>query len=194
MEFWFKMTRVNELEHLVNMELQVCWKDNDHDSLKTPKALKEYFVTRCWANGEMPILIVDEKVVWSHYAEGGVDCTLETLKILATFSILLRVLDLTSHSVWGLTGTPCFDNTDTVVCKFADFLDIDATNTWVAPEEEAFRFIQNHVRRNEADVTFPPPEYETTPMERAFYQSSLNLSTTKSGTMQAGWAFETMSI
>ncbi|TPX74302.1 hypothetical protein CcCBS67573_g04428 [Chytriomyces confervae] len=422
MEFWLKMTRVNELQHLVDMELQVRWKDNDHDSLKTPQALKEYFVTRYWANGGMPFLIVDDKVVWSHNPEGGVDCTLETLKIPATFDIApcvgpdkpfalelydyqLRTLAwmqgiedgeaalfyapniiplgeeyndmfvdlrgrqflmadaemlktqyvrsgiiadkpgvgktittialchtrpfdspdylytmkynlfrskatalfvpnniaeqweqeirkclgntvsviqikgkaaymktslediltcdflivsyqflvnrvykgyqdygvgnvehfgghmnpdasvedckkfaqsrkgnfsfawvnfhrivcdefheilskttavknqiecMQADSVWGLTGTPCFDNTDTV-CKFAHFLDIDATNTWAAPEEEAFRFIQNRVRRNEPDVTFPPPIYETfkcqqTPMERAFYQSSLNLS------------------
>ncbi|KAI8840793.1 SNF2 family N-terminal domain-containing protein [Chytriomyces cf. hyalinus JEL632] len=421
-EFWLKITRPNEFEHKANLELQVRWKDNDHDSLKTPEALQGDLVARYWANGGIPFLIVDHKVVWSHNAEGGVDCTLETLKIPATFDIApcvgpdkpfalelydyqLRTLawmqgiedgeaslfyasniiplgeeyddmfvDLDAReflkadsdvlknqyvrsgiiadkpgvgktittlalchtrpfdspdylytmkdglfqskatalfvpnniaeqweqeirkclgdtvsviqikgkaaymktslediltcdyvivsyqflinraykgfqdygvcnvdhfgghlkldasvedckkfvrsrkgnfsfawvnfhrvvcdefhevlsktaairnqieymqadSLWGLTGTPCFDSTETV-CKFADFLDIDATETWVTPDEEAFRFIQNRVRRNEPDVTFPAPIYETfkcqqTPMERAFYQSSLNLS------------------
>ncbi|KAI8831767.1 SNF2 family N-terminal domain-containing protein [Chytriomyces cf. hyalinus JEL632] len=422
MEFWLKMARLNAFGHRVNFELQVRWKDNDHDSLKTRQALEDDLVARYWANGGIPFLIVDNKVVWSHNAEGGVDCLLESLKIPATFDIapcvgpgkpfalelydyqlrtlawmqgiedgeaalfyasniiplgeeyddmfvdlrgrqflkadsemlktqyvrsgiiadkpgvgktittlalchtrpfdspdylytmkdgLFRskatalfvpnniaaqweqeirkclgdtvsviqikgkaaymktsledilkcdflivsyqflvnrvykgyqdygvgnvehfgghlkldasvddcnafvqgrkgnfsfawvnfhrivcdefheILSKTSavknqiecmqaDSLWGLTGTPCFDSTDTVR-KFADFLDIDATNAWVTPEEEAFRFIQNRVRRNEPDVTFPAPIYETfkcqqTPMERAFYQSSLNLS------------------
>ncbi|TPX68448.1 hypothetical protein CcCBS67573_g07184 [Chytriomyces confervae] len=421
-EFWLKITRPNEYEYKANLELQVRWKDNDHDALKTPEALQGDFIARYWANGGMPFLIVDHKVVWSHNAEGGVDYTLDSLKIPATFDIApcvgpdkpfalelydyqLRTLAwmqgiedgeaalfyassiiplgeeyddlfvdlrgrqflkadsemlktqyvrsgiiadkpgvgktittialchtrpfdspdylytmkdglfqskatalfvpnniaeqweqeirkclgntvsviqikgkaaymktslediltcdyvivsyqflvnraykgyqdygvgnvahfgghlkldaseedckkfvrnrkgnysfawvnfhrvvcdefhevlsktaairnqiecMEADSLWGLTGTPCFDSTETV-CKFADFLDIDATETWVTPEEESFRFIQNRVRRNEPDVTFPPPIYETfkcqqTPIERAFYQSSLNLS------------------
>ncbi|KAJ3225709.1 hypothetical protein HDU81_007690 [Chytriomyces hyalinus] len=421
-EFWLKITRSNALDHYkADLELQVRWKDNDHDALKTPEALQDEFVARYWANRGMPFLIVDHKLVWSHNAEGGVDCTLDSLKVPATFDIApcvgpdkpfalelydyqLRTLawmqgiedgeaallyassiiplgeeyddtfvdlngrqflkadsemlktqyvrsgiiadkpgvgktittlalchtrpfdspdylytmksglfrskatalfvpnniadqweqeirkclgdtvsviqikgkaaymnlslediltcdylivsyqflvnpaykgckDHGSHvgnfggnlkldtsaeecktfvqsrkgnfsftwvyfhrvvcdefhevlsktagiksqirsmqgdSLWGLTGTPCFDSTETV-CKFANFLNIDATDNWVTPEEESFRFIQNRVRRNEPDVTFPPPEYETfkcqqTPMERAFYQSSLNLT------------------
>ncbi|KAJ3226363.1 DNA helicase rad5 [Chytriomyces hyalinus] len=420
-EFWLKITRPNEFEHRASLELQVRWKDNDREALKTTEALQGDLVARYWANGGMPFLIVDHKVVWSHNAEGGVDCTLDSLKVPATFDIApcvgpdkpfalelydyqLRTLawmqgiedgeptlfyasniiplgeeyddmfvdldegqfleadsevleteyvrsgivadkpgvgktittialchtrpfdspdylytmtnglfqsratvlfvpnniaeqweqeirkclgdtmtviqikgkaaytktslediltcdyvivsyqflvnraykgyqdyvvgneknfgghlnvnasfedcksfvrsrkgnfsfdwvnfhrvvcdefhevlsktaavrnqiqNMQGDSLWGLTGTPCFDSTETV-CKFADFLNINATNTWITPEEEAFRFIQNRVRRNEPDVTFPPPIYETfkcqqTPMERAFYQSSLNL-------------------
>ncbi|KAJ3398237.1 DNA helicase rad5, partial [Chytriomyces hyalinus] len=448
-EFWLKITRPNEYEYKANLELQVRWKDNDHDALKTPEALQGDFIARYWANGGMPFLIVDHKVVWSHNAEGGVDYTLDSLKIPATFDIApcvgpdkpfalelydyqLRTLawmqgiedgeaalfyassiiplgeeyddmfvdlrgrqflkadaemlktqyvrsgiiadkpgvgktittlalchtrpfdspdylytmkaglfrskatalfvpnniadqweqeirkclgdtvsviqikgkaaymktsledilkcdylivsyqflvnpsykgckdhgrhvgnfgaslnldtsvedckkfvkgrkgdfsftwvhfhrvvcdefhevlsktaaiktqirSMQAESLWGLTGTPCFDSTETV-CKFADFLNIDATNTWITPEEESFRFIQNRVRRNEPDVTFPAPEYETfkcqqTPMERAFYQSSLNLSVSnllklcnhyQIGNHAAGLgAFEAMSI
>ncbi|TPX71316.1 hypothetical protein CcCBS67573_g06228 [Chytriomyces confervae] len=450
-EFWLKRTirREDVGNYRATLELQVRWKDNDHDALKTPEALQDKFVARYWANNGMPFLIVDHKVVWSHNAEGGVDCTLDSLKVPATFDIApcvgpdkpfalelydyqLRTLawmqgiedgeaalfyassiiplgeeyddlfvdlrgrqflkadsemlktqyvrsgiiadkpgvgktittlalchtrpfdspdylytmkdglfrskatalfvpnniadqweqeirkclgdtvsviqikgkaaymktsledilksdylivsyqflvnpsykgckdhgrhvgnfgaslnldtsvedckkfvkgrkgdfsftwvhfhrvvcdefhevlsktaaiktqirSMQAESLWGLTGTPCFDSTETV-CKFADFLNIDATNTWITPEEEAFRFIQNRVRRNEPDVTFPPPEYETfkcqqTPMERAFYQSSLNLSVSdllklcnhyQIGNHAAGLgAFEAMSI
>ncbi|KAJ3025475.1 UNVERIFIED_CONTAM: DNA helicase rad5, partial [Siphonaria sp. JEL0065] len=92
-----------------------------------------------------------------------------------------QVRSMCGDYLWGLTGTPRFEEAG-VVAKFADFLNLNATEGWVAPEVEAFRFIQNRVRRNEPEVTFPPPIYELkkvvqTPMERAFYQSCLtNLS------------------
>ncbi|KAJ3238766.1 hypothetical protein HDU78_003329 [Chytriomyces hyalinus] len=86
-EFWLKITRPNEYEDKANLELQVRWKDNDHDALKTPEALQGDFVARYWANGGIPFLIVDHKLVWSHNAEGGVDYTLDSLKIPATFDI-----------------------------------------------------------------------------------------------------------
>ncbi|KAI9335123.1 SNF2 family N-terminal domain-containing protein [Obelidium mucronatum] len=92
-----------------------------------------------------------------------------------------QVREMSGDFLWGLTGTPRFEEFG-VVAKFADFLNLNATSSWVAPEVEAFRFIQHRVRRNEPDVTFPAPIYELkkvvqTPMERAFYQSCLtNLS------------------
>ncbi|KAI8828828.1 SNF2 family N-terminal domain-containing protein [Chytriomyces cf. hyalinus JEL632] len=86
---------------------------------------------------------------------------------------------LSSDFLWGLTGTPTFDSMDTV-WKYADLLHLNAQSTWVVPRVEAFRFIQNRVRRNEPKVTYPAPVFETfscvqTPIERAFYQSSLRL-------------------
>ncbi|KAJ3252456.1 hypothetical protein HDU77_005119 [Chytriomyces hyalinus] len=85
-----------------------------------------------------------------------------------------QVKQLSSDFLWGLTGTPTFDSMDTV-WKYADLLHLSG---WVVPRVEAFRFIQNRVRRNEPVVTYPAPVFETfscvqTPIERAFYQSSL---------------------
>ncbi|KAI8835251.1 SNF2 family N-terminal domain-containing protein [Chytriomyces cf. hyalinus JEL632] len=101
-----------------------------------------------------------------------------------------QVLQLSGDCLWGLTGTPTFTSID-VICRYADFLNLKATvfpkremfrciqNQWVIPKLEVFRFIQNRVRRNEPDVTYPPPVFETfscrqTPIERAFYQSCIH--------------------
>ncbi|KAJ3379243.1 hypothetical protein HDU80_002533, partial [Chytriomyces hyalinus] len=86
-----------------------------------------------------------------------------------------QVQQLSANCLWGLTGTPTFDSRSKI-CRYADFLNLDATETWLAPQLDMFRFIQHRVRRNEPDVTYPPPVFETfscrqTPMERAFYQS-----------------------
>ncbi|KAI8835252.1 SNF2 family N-terminal domain-containing protein [Chytriomyces cf. hyalinus JEL632] len=89
-----------------------------------------------------------------------------------------QVLHLSADFLWGLTGTPTFTSMG-VISRYADFLNLDATNKWVTPQLEMFRFIQNRVRRNEPDVTYPPPVFETfscrqTPIERAFYQSCIH--------------------
>ncbi|ORY41584.1 hypothetical protein BCR33DRAFT_852102 [Rhizoclosmatium globosum] len=89
-----------------------------------------------------------------------------------------QVRAMSADYLWGLTGTPRFEDPQTVA-KFAGFLNIEP---WICPDVESFRFIQHRVRRNEPEVTFPPPIYQVqkvtqTPMERAFYQSCLrNLS------------------
>ncbi|KAJ3266216.1 DNA helicase rad5 [Chytriomyces hyalinus] len=93
-------------------------------------------------------------------------------------SVTDQVLQLSADFLWGLTGTPTFDSMK-VICRYADFLNLDATNKWIAPQLEMFRFIQNRVRRNEPDVTYPPAVFETfscrqTPIERAFYQSCIH--------------------
>ncbi|TPX58464.1 hypothetical protein CcCBS67573_g09162 [Chytriomyces confervae] len=89
-----------------------------------------------------------------------------------------QVLQLSADFLWGLTGTPTFDSMK-VIRRYADFLNLDATKGWVTPKLEMFRFIQNRVRRNEPDVTYPPPVFEIfscrqTPMERAFYHSCIH--------------------
>ncbi|KAI8833327.1 SNF2 family N-terminal domain-containing protein, partial [Chytriomyces cf. hyalinus JEL632] len=89
-----------------------------------------------------------------------------------------HVRQLSANFLWGLTGTTTFDSMK-VICRYADFLNLDATNNWIAPQLRTFRFIQNRVRRNEPDVTYPPPMFETfscrqTPIERAFYQSCIH--------------------
>ncbi|KAJ3405362.1 DNA helicase rad5 [Chytriomyces hyalinus] len=90
-------------------------------------------------------------------------------------SVTDQVRQLSADCLWGLTGTPTF-NSLKVICRYADFLNLDATEKWLVPQLDMFRFIQNRVRRNEPDVTFPPPVFEIfscrqTPMERALYQS-----------------------
>ncbi|TPX45157.1 hypothetical protein CcCBS67573_g10380 [Chytriomyces confervae] len=89
-----------------------------------------------------------------------------------------QVLQLSGDCLWGLTGTPTFTSMN-VICRYADFLNLKATQKWVTPKLEVFRFIQNRVRRNEPDVTYPPPVFEAfscrqTPIERAFYQSCIH--------------------
>ncbi|KAJ3264388.1 hypothetical protein HDU77_008692 [Chytriomyces hyalinus] len=355
-----KLTRNALDDTTVDIELHVRWTEKDFESLKTPDALGNEFVQMYWANGGAPVAIVNNELVWTHTAEGGVDSTISTLTVPATFDIVpcagpsepfalklfdyqLRtlawmqgiedrepslfyapnlfpvedgagdmwidlesksfikmdmetqqqrnvtsgiiavhisllfhgpeanyiktslqdiltcdfvivsysflvnnvyrgasksgrnlykinkkldlknsaanrqkfvtsskkgafaftwchfyrivcdelhevlekqkaikdqVLQLSGDCLWGLTGTPTFTSIN-VICRYADFLNLKATQKWVTPKLELFRFIQNRVRRNEPDVTYPPPVFETfscrqTPIERAFYQSCIH--------------------
>ncbi|KAJ3230606.1 DNA helicase rad5 [Chytriomyces hyalinus] len=115
----------------------------------------------------------DFSLTWCHFHRIVCDEFHEVLD--KQESVTDQVLQLSADCLWGLTGTPTF-NSMKVICRYADFLNLDATETWLAPQLDMFRFIQNRVRRNEPDVTYPPPVFETfscrqTPMERAFYQS-----------------------
>ncbi|KAJ3390392.1 DNA helicase rad5 [Entophlyctis sp. JEL0112] len=89
-----------------------------------------------------------------------------------------QVREMSGTYIWGLTGTPRFES-PAVVAQFAAFLGVD---TAIVPECEAFRFIQNRVRRNEPEVSFPPPIHEVvavkqSAVESAFYRScTSNLS------------------
>ncbi|KAI8833805.1 SNF2 family N-terminal domain-containing protein [Chytriomyces cf. hyalinus JEL632] len=110
---------------------------------------------------------------WCHFHRIVCDELHEILE--KQYAIRDQVQQLSANCLWGLTGTPTFDSRRKI-CRYADFLNLDATETWLAPQLDMFRFIQNRVRRNEPDVTYPPPLFETfscrqTPMERAFYQS-----------------------
>ncbi|KAJ1561952.1 DNA helicase rad5 [Nowakowskiella sp. JEL0078] len=87
---------------------------------------------------------------------------------------------MTGDTIWGLTGTPRLENTQTV-CKFADYLNLDASETWENPDSEAFRFVRNRVRRNEPEIQFPAPIFENirvkqTPVEYTFYRSCVATS------------------
>ncbi|KAJ3116734.1 hypothetical protein HK098_006484, partial [Nowakowskiella sp. JEL0407] len=55
-------------------------------------------------------------------------------------AIRLQLLEMSADYMWGLTGTPRLESTETVV-KFADYLNIDATSNWLHPDFEAHRFI-----------------------------------------------------
>ncbi|KAJ3032141.1 UNVERIFIED_CONTAM: DNA helicase rad5 [Siphonaria sp. JEL0065] len=87
-----------------------------------------------------------------------------------------------ANSIWGLTGTPKVDSEQTV-SQFASYLKIQL----YSPEyylETRFRtlfwkhFLLQRIRRNEPEVHYPPPVYETirvvqTAMEATLYQSSV---------------------
>ncbi|TPX56319.1 hypothetical protein CcCBS67573_g09366 [Chytriomyces confervae] len=118
----------------------------------------------------------DFSLTWCHFHRIVCDEFHEVLE--KQNAIKDQVLQLSADFLWGLTGTPTFDSMH-VICKYADFLNLDASKTWLAPQLEMFRFIQNRVRRNEPDVTYPPPVFEIfscrqTPIERAFYQSCIH--------------------
>ncbi|KAI8835254.1 SNF2 family N-terminal domain-containing protein [Chytriomyces cf. hyalinus JEL632] len=118
----------------------------------------------------------DFSLTWCHFHRIVCDEFHEVLD--KQESVTDQVLQLSADCLWGLTGTPTFDSMR-VICRYADFLNLDATKNWHAPQLEMFRFIQNRVRRNEPDVTYPPPVFETfscrqTPIERAFYQSCIH--------------------
>ncbi|TPX71627.1 hypothetical protein CcCBS67573_g06099 [Chytriomyces confervae] len=83
-----KLARNGQDDRLVDIELHVRWRDNDIEALKTPEALKYEFMQMYWANGGAPVVIVENEVVWTHTAEGGIDCTLSTLTVPATFDIV----------------------------------------------------------------------------------------------------------
>ncbi|ORY41687.1 hypothetical protein BCR33DRAFT_718822, partial [Rhizoclosmatium globosum] len=89
-------------------------------------------------------------------------------------------------SMWGLTGTPKVDSQYTVG-RFATYLNINLLNLWQSlpwPLSSAQgtmisskEFLINRVRRNEPEIHYPPPIYETirvtqTAMEMSLYRSS----------------------
>ncbi|KAJ3130712.1 DNA helicase rad5 [Physocladia obscura] len=88
-----------------------------------------------------------------------------------------QLLTLSANSMWGLTGTPKLDNTH-VIKKFAEFLNIKMSSRYYNEQFDAIQFILNRIRRNEPDVQFPPPIYESikvipTAMEYSLYRSSI---------------------
>ncbi|KAJ3235991.1 hypothetical protein HDU81_011262 [Chytriomyces hyalinus] len=118
----------------------------------------------------------DFAFTWCHFHRIVCDEFHEVLE--KQHAIRDQVQHLSADFLWGLTGTPTFTSMN-VICRYADFLNLKASIEWVTPELEMFRFIQNRVRRNEPDVTYPPPVFETfscrqTPIERAFYQSCIH--------------------
>ncbi|KAJ3124743.1 DNA helicase rad5 [Nowakowskiella sp. JEL0407] len=90
-------------------------------------------------------------------------------------SISQQILLMSADKIWGLTGTPRIDNHPEVI-RCAEFLNLDPNNVWLHPQIESVRFVRNRVRRNEPDITYPDPIYETimvsqTPAEFSFYRS-----------------------
>ncbi|KAJ3120687.1 DNA helicase rad5 [Nowakowskiella sp. JEL0407] len=86
-----------------------------------------------------------------------------------------RIRFMSAEYIWGLTGTPRLSNLEDVL-TCADFLNLDPHHNWRNLEIESARFIKNRVRRNEPNITFPAPIYETifvsqTPAEFSFYRS-----------------------
>ncbi|ORY41324.1 hypothetical protein BCR33DRAFT_344318 [Rhizoclosmatium globosum] len=93
------------------------------------------------------------------------------------------LLALSADRIWGLTGTPKLDRPE-VVAKFAAFLQLQLTsklkseNFGSAEDEfDSKAFILARIRRNEPEVQYPPPIYETirvvpTAVEMALYRSS----------------------
>ncbi|KAJ3287887.1 DNA helicase rad5 [Rhizoclosmatium sp. JEL0117] len=88
--------------------------------------------------------------------------------------------------MWGLTGTPKVDNQETVA-SFATYLNINLLNIWeyvpldmspwLGTSLSCKEFLINRVRRNEPEILYPPPVYETirvtqTAMEMSLYRSS----------------------
>ncbi|KAJ3409238.1 hypothetical protein CcCBS67573_g05876 [Chytriomyces confervae] len=113
---------------------------------------------------------------WCHYRRIIYD---EFHEILPKKDMIDHMKDFHADSIWGLTGTPTFDSINTV-WQYAVMLSLEPYTKWAVPKSDAFRFIQHRVRRNEPEATYPAPVHETfsciqTPMERAFYQSSLSL-------------------
>ncbi|KAI9349599.1 SNF2 family N-terminal domain-containing protein [Obelidium mucronatum] len=92
-------------------------------------------------------------------------------------------LDLmTGTTMWGLTGTPKVDDESTV-SHFASYLKIKPAETdyYIESRFKTLfwkRFLLSRIRRNEPEVHYPPPEYETirvvqTAMEHTLYKSSV---------------------
>ncbi|KAJ3124400.1 DNA helicase rad5 [Nowakowskiella sp. JEL0407] len=86
-----------------------------------------------------------------------------------------QVCVMCADSIWGLTGTPRLESSEAVM-ECAEFLNLDPWNNWQVPELETVRFIKNRIRRNEPDVTYPEPIYETidvfqSPAEFSFYRA-----------------------
>ncbi|KAJ3399872.1 hypothetical protein HDU80_007487 [Chytriomyces hyalinus] len=98
-----------------------------------------------------------------------------------------QLLLMAGDTMWGLTGTPRLGD-GYVVCRFADYLKVKVN--YIPPVWElqpvggyflwkefyAKDFVLNRVRRNEPEITYPPPIYETirvtqTAMEYPLYQS-----------------------
>ncbi|KAI8833801.1 hypothetical protein BJ741DRAFT_611065 [Chytriomyces cf. hyalinus JEL632] len=82
-----KLTQNAEDESLVDMKLHIRWKDNNIEALRTKEALENGYVQMYWANGGVPVVVVNNEYVWTHTAEGGADSTISTLAAPATFDI-----------------------------------------------------------------------------------------------------------
>ncbi|KAJ3198803.1 DNA helicase rad5 [Entophlyctis luteolus] len=94
---------------------------------------------------------------------------------------LVQMIDMNADHTWLLTGTPRFESFHSIG-PFAEMLGSNRM-AWNHFQLESLRFIEQRVRRNEPEIQFPPPIYETikvsqTVVEGAFYRSCLgSLST-----------------
>ncbi|KAI8622742.1 hypothetical protein BC830DRAFT_672 [Chytriomyces sp. MP71] len=136
----------------------------------TPLSACKDFVEKCPKG--------DWALTWCHFHRVIVDEFHEISDKDGSTRAQFRLMQ--GDTMWGLTGTPRFESTATIM-EFAEFLNMNV-NSWRNETVEAVRFIQHRVRRNDPDIKLPDPVFETikvtqTVLEAAFYKSCANLGT-----------------